>query len=57
MGLCYLKLSQPQAALAAFEEALRINPAMTSIHKFVRELKDKQIASEGPYRGNDDVKP
>lgn len=53
MGLCYLKLAEPDAALEAFEEALRINPAMNSITKFVKELREKAAQAQEAAGGED----
>jgi tetratricopeptide (TPR) repeat protein len=46
MGMCQLQLENHPAALAAFERALAINPAMDPIQTYVAALKAK-LADDG----------
>ncbi|KAF6262650.1 hypothetical protein COO60DRAFT_1699203 [Scenedesmus sp. NREL 46B-D3] len=46
MGMCHLQLENHTAALAAFERALAINPAMEPIQTYVAALKAK-LADDG----------
>ena len=47
LGLIYMALERPQVALKAFEQALQINPHMTSAHRHVAylraQLKGRQL--------------
>uniref|UniRef100_A0A383W4N5 Uncharacterized protein n=1 Tax=Tetradesmus obliquus TaxID=3088 RepID=A0A383W4N5_TETOB len=49
MGMCHLQLEDHPAALAAFQRALAINPAMEPIQTYVAALKAK-LADDGISR-------
>lgn len=54
MGMCYMGLDDYQAALAAFESALAINPHMEAVRRYAAALKASQAQQQGGGEGGTD---